>query len=224
MKNMNFKAAIFDLDGTLIDPFNAWKGSFRKTLALMNHQMTEGEFINLYLMTFDETRVFLYKIYESQKLDKYISFESIMENLTYEMEKQYAFEIQEKPHALEFVQTLYDLNIPICVATLTARNFAEKALNRLGFMPYLQFIITGDDVGLSKKFADIYLRASERLGFLPHETMVFEDCLTAARTAYKADFIVCGVTDQHQSHSIEDMYPYCHWSITNYMDACMAVS
>jgi beta-phosphoglucomutase-like phosphatase (HAD superfamily) len=71
-----------------------------------------------------------------------------------------------------------------------------------------------------KEFADIYLTVAERLGFPPSETVVFEDCPTAARTAYKAGFMVCGVADKFQNRTLEERYPYCHWCITNDKDAC----
>jgi beta-phosphoglucomutase-like phosphatase (HAD superfamily) len=135
------------------------------------------------------------------------------------MERQYSLDVQAKPHALQFVKSLYNLGIPACIATLTPINLAEKALTRLGFTPYLDFVITGDDVGASKKFADIYLTAAKRLGFQPSEIIVFEDCPSAAKTAYNADFIVCGVADAYQSHHIEELYPYCHGYVTDYRDA-----
>jgi beta-phosphoglucomutase-like phosphatase (HAD superfamily) len=218
-EKMCFKAVIFDLDGTLVEASSAWRTGFQKILASLNHHMTEDDFQKLYRMTYMEIRCFFRDIYEAKKQTGHISFDSVMNNLTSEMERRYSFEIQAKPHALHFVKTLYNLEIPACLATLTPINIAEKALTWLGFTPYLDFVITGDDVGASKKFADIYLTAAKRLGFQPCEIIVFEDCPTAAKTAYNAGFIVCGVADPSQSRQIEELYPYCHWYITGYRDA-----
>ena len=216
---MDFKAVIFDLDGTLVEASSAWRNGFQKILASLNHYMTEDDFHKLYRMTYLETRYFFRDIYASKKQAGLIPFDSIMSNLTFEMEQRYSFDIQVKSHALPFVKALYNLGMPACIATLTPINLAEKALDRLGFTPYLDFVITGDDVGASKRFADIYLTAAERLGFQPSEIIVFEDCPTAAKTAYNAGFIVCGVADPSQSHHIEELYPYCHGYLTDYRDA-----
>ena len=67
-------------------------------------------------------------------------------------------------------------------------------------MQYIEFIITGEDVGKSKDSPDIYFEACKRLLTVPARTVVFEDSLTAAITANKAGFIVCGVYDEYQSY------------------------
>ena len=221
---MKFKAAIFDLDGTLVNAYSAWENGYRKMFESMNHTMTDNEFDRLYRMTSDESAQYVRGIYESQNQggDGLLPFDTIMGNLAFEMERQYTYEIQAKPYALEYVQMLHMRRIPICVATLSPMKLAAKVLPRTGFMPYLKFVITGDDIGLSKKFPDIYLAAAKMLGSTPLETAVYEDCPTAIKTAHKAGFIVCGVSELHQDHST--IYPYCHFRISSYLEACYKAS
>lgn len=219
---MDFNAAIFDMDGTLVDSYMAWENGYRKLFTSMNHAMTNDEFDKLYRMTSDESNEFVRKIYLSQERDNRMPFESVMENFNADMESRYVFDVQEKPYALEYIKMLYNRKIPVCVATLSPISLAKKVLTKLGFMPYLNFILTGDDVGLSKRFPDIYFTAAERLGSLPSETIVFEDCPVAAMTAHNAGFVVCGVVDRHQNQNM--VQPYCHWSIADYLDVYQAAS
>jgi len=215
----DFIAAIFDLDGTLIDSFSAWKGSARKALAAINHTLVDREFDNLYLMTTEETNDYFYKIYESNRcaFGDSIPFDSVMDIVVSEMERQYECGIAALPFALEYVKTLHNRGIPVCVATLTPNDLAEKALAGIGFLPFLKFVITGDDVGRSKKFPDIFLAAAERLGAAPPETVVFEDSPTAIITAHKAGFIVCRVVDAHQNYA-DDISQHCDWSIKSFRE------
>lgn len=219
---ISFKAAIFDLDGTLIDSYSAWKKSSQKALAAIKHTMTDEEFENMYLMTTDETRQYFLKIYESHKLElsPLINVDSVMDIILYEMENQYSSEVQALPYALDFVKTLYDRDVPMCVATLTPNEMAERTLERIGFLPYLRFVITGDDVGKSKKSPDIFLEAAKRLGVTPSETAVFEDSPTAIKTAYKTGFITCRVEETHRNYNNneEDLSLYYHWSIKNFQE------
>ena len=85
-----------------------------------------------------------------------------MSNYESEIKNQYAFEIKEKLNALEYVKMLNNSGILMCVATLTPRKLAEITLKRIGFSPFLKFIVTGDDVGCSKRFPDIYLAAAKK--------------------------------------------------------------
>jgi HAD superfamily hydrolase (TIGR01509 family) len=213
---MNFKAAIFDMDGTLIDSQTAWRNSYAKAFTTIGYTLTEKEFALLYRMTSDENIEYFRRIYDLQNHDEKISFEMFMDNFNDDIKNQYEFEIIEKPNALKYIKKLYDNGIPLCVATLSSAELATNILVRLGFSQFLKFIITGDDVGCSKKYSDIYLSAVKKLGFASHETAVFEDCPTAIETAYKAGFVVFGVAEAHQDHN--KIQPYCHLRINNYSE------
>ena len=213
---MDFRAAIFDMDGTLIDSQNAWKSCYAKTLASIGFAMTDKEFELIYRMTSDETREYFREKSKLQNFNEEMSFESLMCNYEIEIKNQYALEVKEKPSALEYIKMLHKSGIPMCVATLTPIELAKEVLTRLGFAPFLKFIITGDDVGLSKKFPDIYLAATKKLGCTPHETAVFEDCPTAIETAHKAGFIVCAVTESNQNYS--KTHSHCRLRINDFSE------
>ena len=218
---LKYKAAIFDLDGTLVDSYKAWEYSYRKALAAVGHDMTDAEFVELYHMTVDECYVFYKEIFERRTVES--SFEDfargIMVDIRDEMQRLYASEIPEKPYALEYVKSLYEKGAKICVATLTPTALTGLALERLGFMPYIQFIITSDDVGLSKKHPDIYLEAARRLGCAPCDAVVFEDCPTAIATARKAGFMVCGVAEKYRERDITEYAENFDWYIRDYKGA-----
>jgi HAD superfamily hydrolase (TIGR01509 family) len=213
---MDFKAAIFDMDGTLVSSYTAWKNCYAKTLASIGFTLTNDEFDMLYKLTSEETENYFREKYETGNHDGKIPFETLVKNYNAEIKKQYAVEIKAKSNALEYVKMLHKNGIPMCVATLSSIELAEIVLTRIGFTPFLDFIITGDDVGLSKKFPDIYLTAAKKLGCVPYETAVFEDCPTAIETAYKAGFIVYGVAESHQDHS--EIQSCCRLRINDYLE------
>ena len=218
-----FKAAIFDLDGTLVDSYKSWEYAYRKALSAVGHDMTDDEFTELYHMTREESMVIFREVYqawdnvEKMSYEKYI--DKIFADINNEMKNQYAADVIEKPHALEYVKSLRHKGVRVCVATLTQAALSETALERLGFMPYLEFVITSNDVGRSKKFPDIFLQAAKRLGFNPSVSIVFEDCPTAIQTAHNAGFMVCGVADRYRKQHISELASYYNWGIDSFSDA-----
>ena len=128
---VDFKAAIFDMDGTLVDSQPAWKNCYAKTLASIGCTLTDDEFESIYRMTDGETWEYFRKKYEMQNPGGKISFERLMHNYESEIKNQYAFEIKEKPNALEYMKMLHKSGIPMCVATLTPVKLAEIILKRM---------------------------------------------------------------------------------------------
>lgn len=252
---MLFKAAIFDLDGTLVDSYKAWEKAYKKVLRASGYDLTDEDFLELYHMTLEESGAYFRTLYEAGKIDipgaervpgdtgmsgadseareargtvrggaPYTDlFETftrgIFHSIRKEMETLYAEEVPGKPHALEYVRSLYEKGVPACVATLTGSVLSVPSLKKTGFFPFLKFVVTSDDVGLSKKFPDIFLEAAKRMGVTPRETVVFEDCPTAMKTAYDAGFQVCGVADLHRVYDSAEVSRRCGWFITDFHDA-----
>lgn len=236
---MNFKAAIFDLDGTLVDSYKAWEKAYKKILRNANHDMTDEEFLELYRMTVEESGEYFRELRRAGRIvipgaagggvggsandagGGYMEAftKRIFSDIRKEMETLYETDAPGKPYALDYVKSLYEKGVPLCVATLTPSALSEPSLRKTGFFRYMDFVITSDDVGLSKKFPDIFLEAAKRLGAAPGEAAVFEDCPTAMETARKAGFKVCGVSDIHRTYDVAEVSRLCDWYITDFRAA-----
>ena len=103
-------------------------------------------------------------------------------------------EIAAQTGADRLLARLADSGISCCIATASEAFQARSAMERLGLWPHFRFAVSCVQYG-GKTRPDIYLEAARRLGTVPAETVVFEDALHAARTAYEAGFRVCGVWD-----------------------------
>ena len=100
-----------------------------------------------------------------------------------------------KEGVLDFLEGLRCRGVKMAIATLTARRHAEKALRDRDMLDYFEFMLTIEDVGISKREPDIYLQAAARMGLEPAECTVFEDAPYACATARRAGFRVCGMVE-----------------------------
>ena len=100
-----------------------------------------------------------------------------------------------KDGVLDFLERMRRQGVKMAIATLTARRHAEKALLDRDMMQYFEFMLTIEDIGVSKREPDIYLAAAERLGLAPADCMVFEDAPYAGVTAHRAGFQLCGLAE-----------------------------
>ncbi len=210
-----FKAGIFDMDGTILNSYKAWENAFCVKLKEYGILISKEEFIELYKMTDEETKNFLSLKIKSNDLS--INVEEVYSIIFKTMEYEYEHNILPKPGVVACIEALHKKGVKLCVATLTHNGLAQKALQRIGIMQYIGFVITGDDVGKSKEFPDIYLEASRRMSCAPNETAVFEDSLSAAKTASQAGFIVHGVFDQYQTYDFPEIFSYSYVNIYDWL-------
>lgn len=120
--------------------------------------------------------------------------EELMDTLNDLVTEEYRSRVPMKPGADRLLARLADSGISCCIATASEAFQARSAMERLGLWPHFRFAVSCVQYG-GKTRPDIYLEAARRLGTVPAETVVFEDALHAARTAYEAGFRVCGVWD-----------------------------
>ena len=68
-------------------------------------------------------------------------------------------------------------------------------MDMAGFLPYLQFLIGGEQVKRSKPDPDIFLQACSKAGVLPERCLVIEDSPNGIRAALAAGMQVIAIPD-----------------------------
>ena len=90
-----------------------------------------------------------------------------------------------RPGARELLDALHGAGVPMALVTNTRRVLTENALKSIG-KHYFSVSVCGDEVENAKPAPDLYVRASELLGFTPAECLAVEDSVTGTTAAEAA--------------------------------------
>lgn len=172
------KAIITDLDGTLVDTFDANFMSYRKSFAEIGYELSLDSYRMCFGLRFDDfmAQMGIVSSLEKKKIQ--------------EMKKEYypIFFHLLKPNKvlIDLLTSFHDRGLLTAIAS-TARK--ENLMNVLDFMklaPVFDVIFAGKDVSKGKPDPEIYLKTMEFLKVSPDETLIFEDSeigISAARAS-----------------------------------------
>lgn len=186
-----FKGAIFDMDGTLLDSMPVWKRLTAGYLEQFGVHITDQEYAATEGMSQPEVAQFFIERYPSLPLN----VQGLLDGMDELITARYAAIARPRAGVTAYLDGLRARGVKMAVATLTARRHAEKALRDRGMLDYFDFMLTIEDVGVSKWEPDIYLQSAARMGLRPAQCVVFEDAPYACTTAKRAGFYVCGVLE-----------------------------
>ena len=192
--------AIFDCDGTLLDSIGAWLATQDELASRAGAVLTYEETTHVSALTLPETAAFFHERYGLGA-----SSEEVLGMIDYFMAAHYQEDISARPGALEFVRMLHGRGIKCSVASSTSQPLLRIALTVTGFMPYLDAVVSVDDVGISKREPAVYDRACELMGTPKESTWVFEDSVYALNTLVKANYHTVGVYDRDISGTPEEL-------------------
>ncbi len=103
--------------------------------------------------------------------------------------------IPVKKGARSLLTYLQKAGIPVGLATSTYRERAKRELEHEGLFSYFTEVTFGDEMKRSKPDPDIFLRACEKLGVDPRESVIIEDSFNGVRAGRAAGARVIMVPD-----------------------------
>ena len=185
---MDKQFAIFDMDGTLIDSMIFWKNLASEYLTTKGvTQIPEDILEQIKPMTMSESAALFQRVFGLTG-----DPESEMNAM---MDEHYREDIPLKPGVREYLQTLRNRDVRMCVASATAEHLMEACLTRLEVRDYFEFLLSCETVGAGKRITLVYQESARRLNAAPAEIAVYEDALYAVQTAKNAGYYVVGVYD-----------------------------
>jgi beta-phosphoglucomutase len=196
---MALKAAIFDMDGTMIDsmPYHAqsWRAFFKnKGLEVSEKDLKEKGHGTLYDIM---PRFF----------GDHLTRE---ESYALAMEKESLFRGMYAPHmetiaGLEkWLDHLRNHNIKVGLGTAADYSNTDFTLDTLHLRSYFDVIVTSDLVPEGKPSPAVYLYAAGQLGVAPEHCLVFEDTFSGVAAGKAAGMKVIAVTTMHAPHEWAD--------------------
>lgn len=202
---MEFKGAIFDLDGTILDSTNIWHMVDTKFFSMHNMSVPSDYLENISAMNiYDIARYTINRFNFNYKVNELVD---LWNNMAIE---EYTKNVLIKPYVKEYLLKLKSEGIKLGIATALDSLLYEPCLKRNGI-----FDIFDDHRSLStmkngKDSPDIYLFVAGKLGVKPEECMVFEDIAKGCKSAKSANFYVVGVNDSNNENIKEytDKYIY----------------
>lgn len=184
------QGAIFDLDGTLLDSMGIWEEIDRRFLERRNIPLPEDYVDKINAMEFPQAAAYTVQRFGLKETPK-----ELMEEWNQLSRTAYAQEIQLKPMAKEYLESLARRGVQLGVATSSTRDLFVPALRRNGVLSLFSSFTTTAEVSRGKGFPDVYWRAAEKLGLPPADCAVFEDVLPGIQGANQGGFLSVGVYD-----------------------------
>ena len=187
--NQTFKAAIFDMDGLILDSertvLNCWEKIGEKygfedivtygiSVIGKNKKATIDEFERVYGEPGDRYEKELREIYNGLA-DKGL--------------------VPLKPHTLELLASMKRAGMKLAIASSSTREEVSSQMEVLGALPYFDTCVCGDQVTKSKPDPEIFLLACDALGVKPEDAIGLEDSFNGVRACKASGLYTIMVPD-----------------------------
>lgn len=208
-----FGAAIFDLDGTLIESNSVWSRIDEEFLGRRGLKVPDDYFKAVSSMNFQAAAVYTKKRF---------SLDDNVDDICREWRDmavyQYSNVIGLVPGADLFIRYLKNNGVRIALATASSADLYEPALRHNGLYGYFDFFASTEQVKRGKGFPDVYLFACEGLEESPERCIVFEDIIEGIRGAKAGGFTAAACLNSHYSHDWDKLKNEADISFSNYCE------
>ena len=186
-----FAAAIFDMDGVLIDSERVIVDAYVAAARDCGHAIAEADVLPVIGMTGAASRTVLLGLFGSEATLRQVGERAAM---LMRGERDHPV-FPAKAGAHDLLAALAGRGVPMGVASSTRRREVLHRLAAVGLDAHLHSVTGGDEVERGKPDPSIYLLAAQRLGVAPSACIAFEDSDHGAEAAHAAGLRVVVVPD-----------------------------
>lgn len=193
------KLVIFDMDGVLVDSEPAISLASKEALSEWGIEAELGDFHQFTGMGDDK--------FIGGVAEKYgRTYDIAMKKRAYEI---YLNTAQERVNVYSWSKTIIDrlYNDGFILAIASASDIVKVECNIACIgadIKKLSAVITGSDVKNKKPAPDIFLRAAEKAGIIPADSLVIEDAVSGVQAAKAAGMICIAVTTSFPADRLYD--------------------
>lgn len=185
-----FRAAIFDMDGTLVDSEAYWRIAEQEVFGSVGIHITDEMSAVTAPMTPRQVTEYWYSVrpWSGPSLERMQA--AVIERVAEQLKAQ----CRALPGVLDVLGYCEAQGWRVALASNSPELLCHLVLRQLDIAGRFEVVISADDVERGKPAPDIYLLAAERLGVAPSECLAFEDSLTGVRAAHAAGMCVVAVS------------------------------
>ena len=205
------KAAIFDMDGTLLCSMDLARELNLTYIAAQGVTLTEEQRRTLRNLTIAAAVSFV-----QREFGVNIDYEALRSNTRAGMLAHYKSGLPTKSGAIAYLKRLRARGVKCVVATNTRASSALVALNQSGLTPHLDYIVSTEMIGLEKNSVAFFDALCAMIGEDKRDCVMFEDSLYAMQGAREAGLGVIGITDSTNELTRAQMQEICDRVIDSY--------
>jgi HAD superfamily hydrolase (TIGR01509 family) len=210
----NIEAAIFDMDGTLIDSMWLWKAIDIEYLGKHNLELPEDLQKEIEGMSFSETAQYFKNRFNIKE-----DVEAIKQEWNSMAADYYRHKVPLKESVEKLLIELKHNNIKLGIGTSNSNELVSIIMEKNEFENIFESVRTSCEVEKGKPHPDIFLKVAEDLGVKPENCIVFEDIPNGLKAANNAGMRSVAIYDDFSKHMESEKREIADYYLESYEDA-----
>ncbi|MBO9668489.1 MAG: HAD family phosphatase [Bdellovibrio sp.] len=187
----DFKALLFDFDGTVADTMPAHLEAWNKGLANYNLSLSRD----------------LHLAWAGRPTKNIVQLLNEMHGVNIPAEqflKEKEVHYYASMHAIKTITSVVDVvnhykgNLPLAIVTGSRRKVVEATMSHLGLDNHFDLLVCAEDYTNGKPAPDCFLKAAATFSVSPQDCLVFEDAVLGVEAAHNAGMACLRVMEDQQ--------------------------